>query len=213
VRVLDLFAGTKGWSDPFARAGHDTFTVELDTSFWADAYLDVNDTEAVLDALPWRPDVILASPPCNSFSVASMGKMWTHDGEPKHPTAVQGRRNVLSTPRLVAILNPSYWVMENPRGRLRTLELTRGIDRRTVTYCQLGEDRMKPTDLFGHFPPDLYLPKPCKNGDPCHIAAPRGSRTGTQGGVNARTAGMIPSKLSELFRAALEVEEQKGWPR
>ena len=39
-----------------------------------------------------------------------------------------------------------------------------GFERRTVTYCQLGEERMKPTDLWGAFPPGLELPAMCRNG-------------------------------------------------
>lgn len=37
-----------------------------------------------------------------------------------------------------------------------------------------------------------------------HVAAPRGSRTGTQGGVSTEEAGRIPRDLAERFRVALE---------
>jgi hypothetical protein len=201
-RVLDLFSGMNGWTEAF-RGEAEVFSVDIDPAFEADAYLDIGDTRAVLGALPWRPDVVLASPPCNSFSTMTMGRMWTPAGEPKHPTAVQGRRLVLATLRLIAILRPTFWVIENPRARLRTIGFLDGIERRTVTYCQLGEQRMKPTDLWGVFPPGLELPAPCKNGDPCHIPAPRGSTTGTQGTGTAE-AGRIPTQLSRLvFDAAV----------
>ena len=39
-------------------------------------------------------------------------------------------------------------------------------------------------------------PKPmCKNGDPCHVSAPRGSKTGTQGRESAYYRSMIPEEL------------------
>ena len=41
-----------------------------------------------------------------------------------------------------------------------------------------------------------FLPM-CKNGDPCHVSAPRGSRTGTQGLKGAKERSVIPQKLCE----------------
>jgi hypothetical protein len=214
LRVLDLFSGLNGWGDPFRDAGHEVFAVDVDRKFSADAYLDIGDVAAVLEALPWRPDVIFASPPCNSFSTGSMGKMWAYGSHPSpkrserypdgHPIAIEGMRLVLATLRLTTALQPRYWVIENPRGRLRSLDLLAGIPRHTVWYCRLGLDRAKPTDLWGIFPPGLELPPECKNGNPDHIASPRGSRTGTQGGVTTEEAGRIPRELAERFRHAIE---------
>ena len=133
----------------------------------------------------------------------TMGKMWTHDGQPKHQTAVDGQRLVLATVRIIAAQRPQWWIIENPRARLRSLPFLEGFERRTVTYCQYGEDRMKPTDLWGVFPPTLKLKPPCKNGDPCHIASPRGSRNGTQG-LGSAVAGLIPWALAEDVRKAIE---------
>ena len=176
LRVLDLFSGLNGWGDPFREAGHEVFAIDIDRRFSADAYLDIGDVAAVLEAVPWRPDVIFASPPCNSFSTGSMGKMWQHGSHPApkrserypdgHPIAVEGMRLVLATLRIIAVLQPTYWVIENPRGRLRSLDLLAGIPRRTVWYCRLGLDRAKPTDLWGVFPPGLELPPECHNGQP-----------------------------------------------
>jgi len=73
-----------------------------------------------------------------------------------------------------------------------------------VWYCRLGLDRAKPTDLWGVIPPGLDLPAPCHNGNLDHVAAPRGSRTGTQGGVGTAEAGRIPRELAERFRVAIE---------
>src|SRR3990167_618545 len=71
MKVLDLFSGLGGWSDPARTLGYDVFTIDNDPTFGADAVVDVADTEAGLAALPWRPDLILASPPCNAFSMMS----------------------------------------------------------------------------------------------------------------------------------------------
>jgi hypothetical protein len=214
LKVVDLFSGLNGWGEPFREAGHEVFSIDFDPSFTADSHLDIADVGAVLSALPWQPDVILASPPCNAYSTGSMGKMWEYGTFPQpqrsdrhpdgHPIAIEGMRLVMATLRIIAVLQPAYWVIENPRGRLRSLELLAGVPRHEVWYCRLGLDRAKPTDLWGVFPPSLELPGPCHNGNGDHIAAPRGSRTGTQGGVSTAEAGKIPRALAEAFRLALE---------
>jgi site-specific DNA-cytosine methylase len=137
VRVLDLFSGARGWTAPFEPTDHSTFSIDIDSSFKADAHLDIGDVATVLHAVPWRPDYIFASPPCNSFSTMTMGRMWTHDGEPKHRLAVEGRRLVLATLRIVSVLQPRFgWVIENPRARLRTLDLLQGVPVTTISQCQ-----------------------------------------------------------------------------
>ena len=54
------------------------------------------------------------------------------------------------------------------------------FDRYTITYCQYGDTRMKPTDIWTNHTNPNFKPM-CRNGDHCHQSAPRGSRTGTQG--------------------------------
>ena len=70
------------------------------------------------------------------------------------------------------------------------------IPRHTVTYCQYGLDYMKPTDIFTNHPNPKFKP-PCKNGSPCHQAAPRGSRTGLQGVKGSKDRSVIPQELCE----------------
>lgn len=53
---------------------------------------------------------------------------------------------------------------------------------------------MKPTDIWTNHPKPDFKP-PCKNGAPCHQAAPRGSATGTQGLQNKIDRGRIPEAL------------------
>ena len=75
-------------------------------------------------------------------------------------------------------------------------------NRHTVTYCQYGDTRMKPTDIWTNS--KTWKPRPmCKNGAPCHEAAPRGSRTGTQGLKSNYERSKIPTDLcNEIIKAA-----------
>ena len=68
------------------------------------------------------------------------------------------------------------------------------MTRYTVTYCQYGESRQKPTDLWTNHPCPQFKP-PCHRGDPCHERAPRGSKCGTQKIVGSRDRARIPDEL------------------
>ena len=208
MKVLDLFAGLKGWSGPFIERGHDARAVELNTKFdGIDFYCDVRRFAREWPRLlgDWRPDVILASPPCQGFSVMNIGRNWNHDHTPKTDKARLALELVEATRLIIKELNPRYFVIENPRAKLRKLPVVADLERHTVTYCQYGENRMKPTDLWGVLPAGLALAPPCGNGDPCHVSAPRGSRTGTQGMDSAESA-KIPRLLSLTICEAIEAE-------
>ena len=69
-----------------------------------------------------------------------------------------------------------------------------GGSRHTVTYCQYGERRQKPTDIFTNHPDPKFRP-PCRRGDKCHDAAPRGSKTGTQGLRGKLERAKLPDEL------------------
>lgn len=197
MKVLDLFAGLGGWSQAFKDNGHEVFTVDLDTRFDVDLHKDIFDLK-VRD-IPWHPDIVLASPPCEKFSVMTIGRNWNLDNTPKTKEAAQAKALVEYTLVLIKLWHPTWWLMENPRGKLRKLDIMNGFERRSVTYCQLGERFMKPTDLWGVFPPSLELPKPCKNGAPCHVSAARSSITGVQGRNRSKfRGGMIEDMASYM---------------
>jgi hypothetical protein len=207
VKVLDLFSGMNGWGDPWRARGHEVVGIEWSHKFDATYYMDIGDTLGVISTLMdagFRPDVILASPPCTSFSMMSVGKHWNKDDTPKSETAAQGERLVKATLEIIDYFKPRVFVIENPRARLRSLPYLLGLPRCTVWYCRYGEQRAKPTDLWGQFPAG-WTPRPqCHNGYPDHTPAPRGSRGGTQGGVDTARAGMIPFQLSEELCIAAE---------
>lgn len=200
--IFDFFAGTGSATQAFEDNGHKVIKIELDEQFEAHERDVLAMSAKYLLEKYGRPDFIWASPPCTSFSVASIGKYWNKDGTPKTDAAKKGLELVDYTRKLIEDIAPYYgWIMENPRGMLRKLRL-QDVPRRTVTYCQYGDTRMKPTDLWGYV--KGWQPKPaCKNGDSCHVAAPRGSRTGTQGIKGAKLRSILPPALSEEIMKAI----------
>lgn len=204
MRVLDLFSGHGGWASAFRARGHEVVTLDLEARFKCTITADLLTVTAEQLQEHGPFDVVLASPPCTAFSVASIGRHWQSSGVPKTEHALLGMRLVEHTLSLIKALKPKYWVLENPRGMLRKLPMMQELPRVTVTFCHYGETRMKPTDLWGNFPPS-WIPEPaCHNGDPCHEAAPRGARTGTQGIKGADLRAIIPFKLSEAICLAAE---------
>ena len=205
MKILELFAGTRSIGKVFEEDGHEVFSVEWDAQHEnIDWYTDIGVVTAqdIVERFGY-PDVIWASPDCTSYSIAAISHHRTREPDgnlaPKSDYAKfcdQVNANVL---RLINDLSPRYWFIENPRGGMRKMNFMAGLPRYTVTYCQYGDDRMKPTDIWTNHPSPNFRPM-CKNGSPCHEAAPRGSKTGTQGRKNAKERSIIPRELCEHIR-------------
>ena len=195
MKVLELFAGSRSVGKIAESLGMEVFSsdlIEFEGIHYPISILDFDVTK-----VPFRPDIIWASPPCTGFSVAAIGHHWSGGKGayiPKTETAKLGIELVKKTLEIINHFQPTFWFMENPRGVLRKLDVVKGLNKQSVTYCQYGDERMKPTDIWTNSV--TWVPKPmCKNGDPCHVAAPRGSRTGTQGRANAYERSKIPADL------------------
>lgn len=76
------------------------------------------------------------------------------------------------------------------------MDYMKDLKRYTVTYCQYGDFRQKPTDIWTNHP-DPRFKKPCKAGDKCHQSAPRGSQEGTMGLKGKIERARIPEALCE----------------
>ena len=200
MKVLELFSGTGVLSAAFRERGHETLTVDWEESHKPDLKADIGTLSADdVVRLFGRPDVIWASPDCTTYSVMCISRH--RDGvKPKSEYAAQCDRVNAHVCDLIRELKPRVWFVENPRGMLRKMPFIlklledTGGRMHTVTYCQYGERRQKPTDIFTNHPDPKFRP-PCRRGDKCHEAAPRGSRTGTQGLKGKALRAKLPDEL------------------
>lgn len=204
MKVLELFAGTRSIGKAFEAKGHEVYSIEWDKSFSdIDWYEDIGKITAkdILDRFG-KPDVIWASPDCTTFSIAAISHHRTKapDGTllPASEYAKQCDEIDENVLQLIEDLEPKYWFIENPVGGMRKSVFMQKYNkyRHTVTYCQYGDTRMKPTDIWTNHPDPNFKPM-CKNGDSCHQSAPRGSKTGTQGLRGSKERSVIPIKLCE----------------
>ena len=209
--VFDFFAGTGSSTQAFKDAGHEVITFELDPQFDATENVDIMElTSEYLIEKYGHPDFVWSSPPCTAFSIAGVRHHWHSGGDnpvPKSELAVKNQDLVIHTRKLVEELNPTWgFLIENPRGMLRKLPPLQGLPRQTITYCQYGDFRMKPTDLWGHVVG--WTPREmCKPRGECHESSPRGSTGGTQGMANDHLRSMVPYGLSEEILQAITLVE------
>lgn len=202
MKVLELFCGTKSISKAFEERGHQCYTVDWEKSFEPTLIADIGKltVDDIIKLCGGVPDVIWASPDCTTYSISAIShhRMREADGnlKPVSEYAQKCDRINKHLIELIKELKPRYFFIENPRGGMRKMSFMKGFPRYTVTYCQYGDKRMKPTDIWTNHPEPKFLPM-CKNGADCHEPAPRGSKTGTQGLKNKKERGRIPKLLCE----------------
>ena len=200
MKVLELFAGSRSVGKAAESLGYEVFSSDITDFGGIDYVVDILDFD--VSKLPFKPDIIWASPPCTSYSIAGI-RFHRPKNKPLSDFAIKSDAIMLKTLEIIKELKPKYWYIENPRGMLRKQIFMRGIPRTTVWYCRYGDNRAKPTDIWTNnlrslLNPNGWSPRPeCKNGnDKCHHeSAPRGSQTGTQGLKNNHERSKIPEEL------------------
>lgn len=206
MNVLELFAGSRSIGKICDQRKHTVFSVDINN--FKDIDLVINILDLKKEDIPFKPNMIWASPPCTYFSVASIGVHWFENHTPKTKEAILGMKVLNKTLEIFSWFPKSIFYMENPRGKMR--RKVKGINRTSITYCSYGDKRMKPTDIWSNniydmFNPEGWKPKPmCYNGNiKCHHEeAPIGCATGTQGLKDNYERSKIPDTLClEIIKA------------
>ena len=202
MKTVELFAGTQSFSKVARELGHETFCVDNKIKFDNDLTIKISyaTMKEFFNKIE-EADIVWMSPPCTTFSMASGNTHWTADKEPKTDEAIEGRKLLWLCWDIAkfCIEHNKIFFIENPTARARWF-LPEEY-RKTAWYCQYGDSRAKPTDIWTNLD---WTPKTCKNGnkDCHHEPAPRGSKTGTQGIKGNMERSVIPPALfKEIFTA------------
>lgn len=197
LKLVELFAGSRCVGKAGEELGMKVFSADWQPFDNIDFVGDIENMK--ISDVPFVPDVVWASPDCTTYTIAAIS---THRNgtEPKSEYAKKCdyvNKHFISLIKQWLKINPNLkFYIENPRGMLRKMPFMQEFKRHTVWYCQYGDDRAKPTDIWTNN--DEWLPRPmCHNGNKnCHHQpAPRGSKTGTQGRKGSYNRSMIPHQL------------------
>ena len=220
--IIDLFSGANSWTKPWREVTSEIISVDILPDVSPVICMDILEMNnyvinQIISEIPEGAIVVLyASPPCTAFSVASIGHHWKKDPVfiPQTEAAEKSIRIIRKMNEIIHKIDPDYFWIENPRGVLRKLGLMPDYyNHAEVWYCQYGDDRAKPTDLWGKWP-KTWVPRPkCSNGATArgechHTPAPRGAKTGTQGRNGWLLRSQIPQELVIETKEAVMNESQ-----
>jgi hypothetical protein len=196
--LVELFAGSRSVGKVGDELGMNVFSVDWQNFEGIDLAIDI--AEMKTSDVPFIPDVVWASPDCTTYSIAACSTHRTNSIEPKSEYAKkcdQVNQHFIGLIKEWLKVNPDMvFFIENPRGMLRKMPFMQEFKRHTIWYCQYGDDRAKPTDIWTNSKD--WQPRPiCHNGNKnCHHQpAPRGSKTGTQGRKGSYERSIIPREL------------------
>ena len=160
--VIDLCSGYGTLSQAFKDAGWEVITVDCDENFDPTMVLDItsmpaihltkliNDMSKRRDLKAYKEIVLIASPPCERFSVANHD--WPRKGIREAFDLVGACLDLVVELKMYP--NFRFWALENPRGRLRWFL---GKPRDTIRLADYGMPYQKLTDIWGNIPFQMLL--------------------------------------------------------
>ncbi len=198
MKILELFAGSRSFGNLAESMGHEVFSVDWHP--YKDIKLCMDIGLLTPERVPFIPDAIWLSPDCTSYSIAGIRFHRINAIEPISNYAKKCdtvNQHVIALLKHWLTLNPNMvYFIENPRGMLRKMPFMQEFKRHTVWYCQYGDKRAKPTDIWTNS--KTWVPRvECHNGnkDCHHESSPRGSKNGTQSLKNSYDRSKIPTEL------------------
>lgn len=206
IKIVEFFAGSRSVGNCAEKKGMKVFSIDWKPFEKIDYVGDVEEMKT--EDVPFIPDVVWGSPDCTTYTVAAI-RTHRNGVEPKSDYAKKCdsvNKHFLEMIEKWLLINPEMvFFIENPRGMLRKMPFMQKLKRHTVWYCQYGDDRAKPTDIWTNS--ESWMPRPmCHNGNKnCHHQpAPRGSKTGTQGRKGSIDRSKIPIELCNEILCSVE---------
>ena len=207
MNLLELFAGSRSVGKVAEQQGFNVFSVDWQQFDGINLAIDIGQLQK--EDIPFIPDIVWASPDCTTYTIAAIS---THRNgtEPKSEYAKKcdnvNQHFIKIINELLIVNRDMVFFIENPRGMLRKMPFMQQFKRHSIWYCQYGDDRAKPTDIWTNS--KTWQPRPmCFNGnkDCHHQPAPRGSKTGTQGRKGSYERSKIPFELCKEIINSLKI--------
>jgi len=196
--LLELFAGSRSIGKVGEKLGFNVFSIDWKEYNSIDLVIDIGNLKK--EDVPFIPDVVWASPDCTTYSIVACSTHRINSIEPKTDYAKKcdqvNKHFIDLIKKWLKVNSNMVFFIENPRGILRKMPFMQKFKRHTIWYCQYGDDRAKPTDIWTNSKD--WIPRPeCKNKNPnCHHKpAPRGSKTRMQGRKSSYERSIIPEEL------------------
>lgn len=218
MKLLECFSGSGSVGFVAKKLGMNVFSIDIKEFKGVDLIADMEFIKT--QDIPFIPDIIWASPPCTTYSIAAIshhrkGTIPVSEFAKKSDRVLENTINIINE---FLKLNPDLkFFIENPVGMMRKMPIMKQFDRITISYCKYGDIRMKPTDIWSNHLKSIFNENgweargKCWNGNKkCkHEPAPRGSKTGTQGLKNDFERSKIPHELINEILNSIYFKELK----
>ena len=133
MKIIDLFSGLGGASEAFVRDydNHDIIRVDNNILLKNVPHTQIHDLVSDswtngINIFWYNPDLIWASPPCDHFSLGynAPGPKAAREGVKFEPDM----RPLRAALKIIKILKPRYWVIENVRGASKIFSKEMGVN-------------------------------------------------------------------------------------
>ena len=145
--ILSLCDFSGIWSQPYRDNGYNVIQIDIE-----------HGQDVRLLKIPGKVHGIIAQPPCTHFA-SSGSRWWNEKGD---EALLEGLSIVDACLRLVTVCKPSWWVLENPKGRLKDYIGPFQFSFNPCEFAGLSDDPeeeeyTKRTLLWGDFTPPMPL--------------------------------------------------------
>lgn len=195
--ILDVGGGSGEWSRPYRLAGYDVRVI--DPTVWPSypAQRIVDEWEHMLTHHHERREPpairgVLLAPPCTQF--AGSGARWWDGKAAEEPQLLEHAvTTVRQFLRIVELVKPDWWALENPSGRLAKCVPELGKWRYTWQPWQYGTPETKRTCMWGEHtrPAPTITERPAIVTARVHRMAPSPDR--------ARLRSITPAGFAQAF--------------
>lgn len=148
--ILSLFSGTNSWTKPYENDNRfKIITLDNNVDFKTNADIQMDILQWDYTTLQDKIDIIYASPPCNLYFTNI--KHLTGCVKYTEADKLLSLKLVDKTIEIINFFKPKYFIIENPRAKMRQhYPEILGEKPQVFYYCQNGFDYKKPTDIWSN---------------------------------------------------------------